>query len=306
MEDYKKLFDKAIEVSKEKIYKKSLFEQKDWKNFITDMNDILPEIQDDLELVSAFYYHGNKLKTSHFALLKSVRNANAETETKKKKQVVLEEKSATTAYLKINSFDGSASEIDSVFTVINNKKYKNLIIDLQNNSGGTVEAGIALANNVFTSNIDGGVFLTQKWFNENENIPTIAQYNQFESFSQSNFDLIINGIHNQKGLYLKVSPKVESFKGNLYVLINKKTASTCEPLVYELKQQKRAIIVGEKTAGAMLNGEKFDLFNNFHMYIPTADYYTSDGYRIEQNGVKPTIETKPEEALTKVLNELIK
>ena len=39
--------------------------------------------------------------------------------------------------------------------------------------------------------------------------------------------------------------------------------------------------------------------------IPTADYYTSDGYRIEQNGVKPDIETKSEEALNKVLSELI-
>ena len=305
-EDYNKLFKKAIEISKENIYKKSLFDQKDWKNFINDMNDILPDIQDDLEMVNAFYYHGNKLKTSHFALLKSNGNSKTEIEEKKKKQVILEEKSPTTAYLKIKSFEGSATEIDSIFNIIKAKNYKNLIIDLQNNSGGTVEAGMALANNVFIDSVDGGVFLTQKWFNQNDKVPSLESYIQFESFSESNFDLIISGIHNQKGLYLKVNPKSDSFKGNLYVLVNKKTASTCEPLVYELKQQKRATIVGEKTAGAMLNAEKFELFNNFYMYIPTADYYTSDSYRIEQIGVKPDIETKPEEALNKVLTELIK
>jgi C-terminal processing protease CtpA/Prc len=40
------------------------------------------------------------------------------------------------------------------------------------------------------------------------------------------------------------------------------------------------------------------------MYIPTADY-TSDGCRIEQNGVLPDIETKSE-SIGKVINELIK
>ena len=89
-------------------------------------------------------------------------------------------------------------------------------------------------------------------------------------------------------------------------MTNNKTASTCEPLVYELKKLNRATIVGEKTAGAMLNGEKFELYNNFVMYIPTADYYASDGYRIDQNGIRPNVETKSDEALDKVLNELIK
>ncbi len=56
----------------------------------------------------------------------------------------------------------------------------------------------------------------------------------------------------------------------------------------------------------MLNGEKFELSNNFVVYIPTADYYTSDGYRIDQNGIKPNIETKSDDALEKVMNELIK
>jgi Peptidase family S41 len=304
LEDYSKLFSEAINTTRDKIYKKSLIEENEWKKFIENMNEVIPDIQDDLEMVSAFYYFGKKLKTSHYALLKSFRNEDDNSQTKKK-CVFFEEKSENTGYLKIKSFNGTSTEMDSIFKIIINKNYKNLIVDLRDNSGGTVESGMAFANNVFTKPVNGGLFLTQKWFNENDKIPNISQYDKFEYFSKSNYDLIIKGIHNKNGLYLKVVPNQESFKGNLFVLTNTLTASTCEPIVYELKTQKRAIIVGTKTSGAMLNAEKFTLYNNFYMYIPTADYYTSDGYRIDQKGVFPDIETKSEEALNKVLNELI-
>jgi Peptidase family S41 len=302
--DYQKLFTSAMEITKERIYKKSLLDENKWKKFVSSMNDILPEIQDDLEMVSAFYYFGEKLSISHFAFLKSIENISEVIE--KRKYATLEEKTPLTAYLKITSFDGLSKEIDSTFNLISQKNYKNLIVDLRNNQGGTVEAGMALANNIFTEPTNGGVFLTQKWFNKRETLPSLEEYTQFDNFSQSNYDQIINGIHNKEGLVLKVIPNKKPFKGNLFVLINKATASTCEPLIYELKKQKRAVLVGEKSAGAMLNGEKFKLYDNYFMYIPTADYYTSDGYRIEQNGVIPNVETKSEEALDKVLKELIK
>ncbi|MFV8357819.1 S41 family peptidase [Flavobacterium sp. XS1P32] len=304
LEDYSKLFAEAINKTRDKIYRKSLLEENEWKKFIENMNEIIPDIHDDLEMVSAFYYFGNKLKTSHFALLKSL--SKDENNITKKNCVAFEEKSISTGYLKINSFDGSSSEMDSIFKIVISKNYKNLIVDLRDNSGGTVESGMTFANYVFAKPINGGLFLTQKWFNKNNKIPSLTQYDQFDFFSKSNYELIINGIHNKEGLYLKVIPNDINYKGNLFILTNTKTASTCEPLVYELKTQKRATIVGTKTAGAMLNAEKFSLLNNFYMYIPTADYYTSDGYRIEQNGVLPDIETKSEEALEKVINELIK
>lgn len=54
----------------------------------------------------------------------------------------------------------------------------------------------------------------------------------------------------------------------------------------------------------MLNGEKFDLNHGFHIFIPTADYYASDGYKIDLNGVKPNIETKSEDALKTAINHM--
>ena len=42
----------------------------------------------------------------------------------------------------------------------------------------------------------------------------------------------------------------------------------------------------------------------FNLWVPTADFYASDGYRIDRQGVIPDIVTEPEEALDKAL-ELI-
>ncbi len=161
---------------------------------------------------------------------------------------------------------------------------------------------MAFATNIIEKETFGGVSLTQKWFNNNKELPTPDDYKNLPHFTETNYDLIIEGIHQTEGLCLKIIPKEQVYQGKLYVLTNRKTASTCEPIVYELKKQNRAVIIGETTAGAMLNGEMFELENGFKMFIPTADYYASDGYRIDQNGVKPNIETKSEEALSKAIN----
>lgn len=307
MEKYDEVFEKAATLTNEKIYNPKVLSSKDWKRFSKDMKKITPTLQDDLEMIFAFYYKSRKLPFSHYALMKPLKTSLKDTDKNgKTAHLLLEEKNKNTAYLKIKSFEGSADEIDSTFKIIKKNAYKNLIVDFRNNTGGSVEAGIAFASKLFDTTSYGGVFLTKKWFNNHDYIPTPDNYSQFDYFSQANYDLIIEGIHKKEALYLKIIPQKPNFSGKLYMLTNNNTASTCEPIIYELKKQKRATIVGEKTAGAMLNGEFFDLNNGFKIVIPTADYYTSDGYRIDQNGVKPDIEVHENEALEFVMNDLLK
>jgi len=67
------------------------------------------------------------------------------------------------------------------------------------------------------------------------------------------------------------------------------------------------LFVESTTAGTMLNGEQSDLKNGFSVFVPTADYYTSDGQRIEQNGVQPNIVLgEDEDALHYTIDQLIK
>jgi len=304
MEDYPALFEKSISLTESKIYNKDFLETKDWKAFVKNMRMISPKMQDDLEMVFAFFYYGRKLPLSHYALMKIPEPEIEETPQKYKRRVFLEEKSPSTAYLKITSFDGSATEMEENFSIIKQKNYQNLIVDLRNNPGGSVEAGMAFATNIVDSTFYGGVFLTQKYFNRLDSLPAISDYNKFPVFTEANSQLIIEGIHNVEGLCLKVIPQETIYRGKIYILTNNKTASTCEPIVYGLKQHKYATIVGEKTAGAMLNAEVFDLDKGFKMIIPTADYYSSDGFRIDQNGINPDIEVKGD-ALEYVMKNLI-
>lgn len=308
LEDYPALFSKAVSLTEQKIYNKDLLATTAWKDFVKDMRSVSGRVQDDLEMVFAFFYYSGKLPISHYALMQMPPAASPDKDNHEedyKKQVTLEEKNRETVYMKITSFSGTASEMDSTFATILQKGYKNLIVDLRNNPGGSVEAGMAFATYLTDTPFYGGIFLTQQYFNKHKTLPTTADYNRFPHFSAANFDLIIEGIHNTEGLCLKVVPQENVYKGSLFILTNGKTASTCEPIVYGIKQQKRGIVVGSRTAGAMLNGEILPLQKDFKMVIPTADYYTADGYRIDQQGVAPDIEVK-EDALEYVLNNLIK
>lgn len=303
LENYKQLFENAVSLTESKIFNKEILHSKEWKLFTKEMRKTVPKLQDDLEMVFAFFYRAEKLPFSHFALMKTFKEKEGvENNKQRQSNLVLEEIDTKTAYLKISSFSGTANEVDSIFNIVNQKEYRHLIVDLRNNSGGSVEAGMAFAINTIDKETFGGVFLTQKWFNNHEELPTPNDYNKLPHFTEANYDLIIEGIHQTEGLCLKIIPKSQVYDGKLYILINRKTASTCEPIVYELKKQNRAVIIGEATAGTMLNGEMFDLGGNFKMFIPTADYYASDGFKIDQNGVKPNIEIKSEEALTKAMN----
>jgi hypothetical protein len=301
LNNYKRLLNEVFLTTEKNIYNRAILKNKAWRRFKSKMNSSVTKFEDDLDMIFSFYYHSRELPFSHFTLSKTLDSSQKLTHKDLKNgYLTLKQKNDDLAYLKISSFSGSSSEVDSTFKIINERKYDHLIIDLRNNSGGNVEAGITFAANVLDTISYGGVFLTQKWFNNHSELPQIRDYDKFAQFSEANNDLLLDGIHKTKGLYLKIIPNEKTYKGELYVLVNKNTASTSEPIVYELKKQQRALIIGEATAGAMLSSETFYL-GDYKITIPTADYYTSDGYKIDQNGVKPNLKTNSEDALQKTI-----
>jgi hypothetical protein len=298
--DYPALIDSALAKADEQLYDPKLVTSKEYRQFKKRIRKIATVTQDDLELVFAFFSEARSLPFSHFALMRPLPGP-AEEAASPPGQVELEERSPALAVLRIKSFSGSAAEMDSIFTVIQARGYSKLIVDLRDNPGGTVAAGLSFATHVADTTMDGGLFLTRRWWSTHDGLPTAEEMKALPKFSKANFDLIISGIHHEEGLHLVVVPEAPHYGGELFILTNSRTASTCEPLVYGLKATHRAVVIGETTAGAMLNGEFFPVGDGFQLIVPTADYYTADGIRLDHRGVEPDIEVKSDKALDAAL-----
>lgn len=287
LRNYPVLIEKALATTKEKIYSRKAVNSKEWNKFERKIKKLAQTADDDLELVFGFFYYASQLPFSHYALYRE--NYIPFNTSDKESRILLEQKENNTVYLKINSFAGDAGEMDSVMQKVMVIYPAKLIIDMRDNPGGNIAPAMVLSSYLVDTTYIGGVFLTQKWFDAHKEIPGIREYTALRSFSEASYDLIIDGIHREDALVLTVNPGKQHYRGDVYVLINNKTASTCEPLVYALKQYHLATVIGQRSAGAMLNGEMFDVGSGFKLVVPTADYYTSDRYKIDQQGVEPDV-----------------
>ena len=302
LRNYKKHMDEILALTEDKIYDPAIIQSKEWKKYRKQMEEMSAACNDDALFIMAFHYRGEDLPFTHYSLYRYAEEVNFGNDDAA--NVTIEEKAPGVAYMKVSSFAGTAEEMDTAFMQIVDKGYHTLIVDLRNNGGGSVGGGLGFTRHLMLDTLDGGVFLTQRWFRNHKGLPEVADYGSLVPFSQASYSLIMKGIHEHEGLCLKLVPQAPLYTGKLYVLVNGNTASTCEPIVYGLKQRKRATIVGERTAGAMLNGETFSLGEDFKMVIPTATYYTSDGVKLDGLGVAPDKVVKSEEALNAVLTEL--
>lgn len=84
----------------------------------------------------------------------------------------------------------------------------------------------------------------------------------------------------------------------VYVLIGPDTFSAAEEFAYNLKHLKRAVIVGETTAGGANPGAGFRLHDHFWMFVPTGQAISSvTGENWEGSGVLPDFKVPKELSL---------
>ena len=84
----------------------------------------------------------------------------------------------------------------------------------------------------------------------------------------------------------------------LYLLTGPDTFSAAEEFAYNLKHLKRAVIVGETTAGGANPGSGFRLHDHFWMFIPTGQAISlATGKNWESTGVLPSFKVPKELAL---------
>ncbi|MGC1306198.1 MAG: S41 family peptidase [Phormidesmis sp.] len=84
----------------------------------------------------------------------------------------------------------------------------------------------------------------------------------------------------------------------VYVLISPETFSAAEEFAYNLKHLKRAVIVGETTAGGANPGAGFRVHDHFWMFIPTGQAVSlTTGENWEGSGVLPDFKVPTELSL---------
>lgn len=169
------------------------------------------------------------------------------------------------AYLVIDSFDESTGKdfIDQVKD-LEKQGAEKLIVDLRNNGGGLVDS-----------------------------CEEVADYLLGESK--------IVTVVDKEGKEEVASSDPSHDKIPLVVLINGESASASEILVGALRDNDRALIIGEKSFGKGIVQKIFPVDNNGEeagIKLTMAEYLTPSGDHIHEKGIEPDIEVKLPEGVT--------
>ena len=162
-------------------------------------------------------------------------------------------------YIRLTQFSANApTEVADAISRLKEQGAQAYILDLRNNPGGLLQAGIEIA---------------RYWLNEGTIVYTVNRQGTLGSFEDD-------------GPALTEDP--------LVVLVNQGTASASEILAGALQDNHRAQLVGEKTFGKGLIQSLFDLSDGSGLAVTVAKYETPNHRHIHKLGIKPDLEVIPE------------
>ncbi|MFO7795674.1 MAG: S41 family peptidase [Promethearchaeati archaeon] len=203
-------------------------------------------------------------------------------------------------YIKIPSFGLPKYEREVIQFLELSLDSKALIIDVRKNSGGSTP--IKLISNLMdrpyrswsvSTKLSIGVFryyseffkrLLDKHDPLNEGYSEI--YNKFQQYSYFQDPHML-----WYSTYEK--PIKECYKGKIAILTDGMTGSAAEDFVQPFKDNKRAIIIGEKTKGTTGEPYQYSFDNGITIYVGAKRAYFPDGSEFEGVGISPDIEIIP-------------
>jgi carboxyl-terminal processing protease len=155
-------------------------------------------------------------------------------------------------YLRLSQFNGNAAtEMATAIRQLSRQGAEGFVLDLRNNPGGLLQAGIAIA---------------RQWIDNGPIVYTVNRQGVFDTFEAT-------------GDALTHQP--------LVVLVNRGTASASEILAGALQDSGRAQLVGERTFGKGLIQSLFDLADGSGLAVTIAKYETPLHRDINQAGIEP-------------------
>lgn len=185
-----------------------------------------------------------------------------------------------TAVIKIPTFDLPYDQSNVEKLMKDAAKAKNLIVDLRYNGGGAVLNMMHFLSLVVPSGKEIGTFVNRKM---------VDDFVEKEKGNPN--DLAGIAKFSPQKIEVRANRNVETFKGNVAVLVNAGSGSASEITAQALKEVLNAPVVGKKSAGAVLVSVMGPLPFGFSLQYPISDYVSINGVRLEANGVKPDAES---------------
>jgi len=144
-----------------------------------------------------------------------------------------------------------------------------VILDLRHNNGGAVFVLQAIAGVLEGPSRALGVTIDGK----GRHALRSRRLNLIDQFAVSDFK----------------TPTSFQYRGPLVVLVGPASVSAAEILARSLQVRGRAVLVGERTAGAVLVAHNYDLPDGGVVQLPVQDFEDPQGQRLENRGVAPDI-----------------
>ncbi|WP_366944855.1 carboxyl-terminal processing protease CtpA [Chamaesiphon sp. GL140_3_metabinner_50] len=155
-------------------------------------------------------------------------------------------------YLRLSQFSAKAAkELGDNITKFKQQGAIGYVLDLRNNPGGLVQAGVEIA---------------RQWLNEGTIVYTVDRRGAIDSIDAT-------------GTALTDAP--------LAILVNEGSASASEILAGALQDNGRAKLIGTKTFGKGLIQSLFDLPNGSGLAVTVAKYETPNHHDIHKLGITP-------------------
>lgn len=178
-------------------------------------------------------------------------------------------------YIRVTTFNSeTADDFDKALLALQKQGVKGLVIDLRNNTGGVLSAAIDMCRPLLSNKT-----VVSMW-----------------------------GLHTKRVQYtVPDNRRDEHFDGPVVLLVNGMSASASEVVAGALRDNKRAVLVGEKTFGKGVVQEIEELPGaKTALLLTIAKYYTPSGVNIHHKGIEPdvTVSFKDYETQVKEVKDL--
>ena len=205
-------------------------------------------------------------------------------------------------YLRIESFGPTGEELvpevarmDSAFAEM--VALPAIVIDLRGNEGGSVDLAYRLGQHLHPVPVPAGYLVVRRGY-DSRGMRTAAALDT-ATVPALPADLpgamLADAVDTAGGaamLYMG-GGLARPYTGRVAILTDGDTGSAAEAVAAMLQETRGAVVVGERTAGAMLSSADVMVAPGWRLRYPAMDFRTAAGRRVEGDGVAPDLPAPP-------------